>query len=380
MKKYNKHNLTKSESLYMANQWELMGRKFIKNKLALIGIIILGIFFLNVIFCEFFAPFDPYERSTDKIYHPAQLIRIIEKNGKLSLPFIYNTTMEINMEELSRTYVIDESDKQYLGFFVKGDPYKLWGIFPAERHFFGVRNSEGNEVKRFFLFGSDSLGRDMFSRVIYALRISLTIGLLGVFLSFVIGVVLGAISAFYGGIVDIVIQRIIELLMSIPTIPLWMALTAALPRNMPPLRIYFGITIILSILGWTGLARVVRGKLLEVKASDYVMYARITGAKQSQLIFRHMIPSFISYLIVHLTLAIPRMILGETSLSFLGLGLQPPVISLGVLLYDAQNFRTIISAPHLLIPSIFVVLSVLAFNFVGDGLRDAADPYSQLRM
>ncbi|MBA7549744.1 Dipeptide transport system permease protein DppC [subsurface metagenome] len=226
-----------------------------------------------------------------------------------------------------------------------------------------------------FLFGTDKLGRDLFSRNIYAARISLSIGLVGVVFSFVLGCILGGISGYYGGAADMIIQRIIEFLLCIPTIPLWMGLSAALPPEWSPIKVYFGITIILAIRGWCGLARVVRGKLLELREEDFAMAAKIAGATDGRVITRHLLPSFLSYLIVNLTLAIPWMILGETSLSFLGLGLRPPVVSWGVLLKQAQNFRTVALHPWLLIPGLFVIITVLTFNFLGDGLRDAADPY-----
>ena len=253
---------------------------------------------------------------------------------------------------------------------MRGERYRLWGLIETDRHLFGVA-----APGVIYLLGTDDLGRDMLARVLHAGRISLSIGLLGVAFSFVLGLLFGGLSGYYGGAVDLVIQRVVEFLISIPQIPLWMALSAALPANWPPLRVYFGITLILSIVGWTGLARVVRGKLLELRESDFVMAARVAGALDGAIIRRHLLPSFMSYLIVSLTLAVPGMILGETALSFLGLGLRPPVVSWGVLLQKAQNLRTVALHPWLLIPAGFVVVTVLAFNFLGDGLRDAADPY-----
>ena len=283
---------------------------------------------------------------------------------------MYGFTRGRDPETLRLLFETDPSQKFDLKFFVRGHPYKLWGAIRTDIHFIGTE--EGGHV---FFFGTEELGRDMFSRVITASRISLSIGLVGVALSFILGCLFGGISGYFGGTPDRIIQRIIEFITSLPVIPLWMALSAALPPGWPPLRVYFGITIILSIIGWSGLARVVRGKFLELREEDFVMAAKISNVPEGHIILRHLIPSFMSYLIVHLTLAIPSMILGETALSFLGIGLRPPVVSWGVLLQGAQNVRTVALYPWLLIPGLMVVIVVLMFNFVGDGLRDAADPY-----
>jgi peptide/nickel transport system permease protein len=265
---------------------------------------------------------------------------------------------------------VEDTDAVYpIRLFAQGEPYHFWGLFKADRHFFGAGEGE------VFLLGTDALGRDVFSRVLAGSRISLTIGLIGVFLSFLLGCILGGISGYYGGVPDLIIQRVIEFLGAIPNIPLWMALSAVIPINWPVIRTYFAITIILSVLSWTGLARVVRGKLLELREQDYVTAAKLSGARDWQIIVEHLLPGFMSYLIVHLTLAIPNMILGETALSFLGLGIQPPAVSWGTLLQGAQNVTNIAIYPWLLTPALFVVITVLLYNFVGDGLRDAADPY-----
>jgi len=361
--------ISAEEKYYVASQWQLMWRKFIKHKLAIFGGAVLAIFYIIAIFCEFFSTYDIYKRYPKYIYYQPQRIHFFDEEGFHLRPFIYGSKKKIDPVTWRRIYTLDKTKKYPIYFFIHGDKYKLWGLFSTDIHLFGVK--EGT----IFLFGTDKLGRDLFSRNIYAARISLSIGLVGVALSFVLGSTLGGISGYYGGAADTIIQRIIEYLISLPTIPLWMALSAALPADWPPIKVYFGITIILSIVGWCGLARVVRGKLISSREEDFVMAAKIAGATDSRIISTHLLPSFLSYLIVNLTLAIPNMILGETALSFLGLGLRPPVVSWGVLLKNAQNVRTVALHYWLLIPGFFVIITILAFNFLGDGLRDAADPY-----
>jgi len=361
--------ITAEERLYVASQWQIMWRKFIKHKLAIFGAIVLAIFYIVAIFCEFFSTQGIYNRHIKYIYCPPQRIHFFDEKEFHLRPFIYGVKKVVDPVSWEKIYTVDKTKKYSIYFFVHGDKYKLWNLFPADIHLLGVK--EGT----MFLFGTDGLGRDLFSRNLYAARISLSIGLVGVALSFVLGSILGGISGYYGGTADVIIQRVIEFLISIPTIPFWMALSAALPPHWSPIKIYFGITIILSLVGWCGLARVVRGKLISLREEDFVMAAKIAGARDGKIITRHLLPSFLSYLIVSLTLSIPSMILGETSLSFLGLGLRPPAVSWGVLLNEAQNFRTVALHPWLLIPGLFVIITVLAFNFLGDGLRDAADPY-----
>ena len=357
------------EQYFLASQWQLMWRKLRRHRLALAGATMLALLYLVAIFAEFFAPHDLFQRHNDFINAPPVLVRVLDE-GSVQMPFVYPLVQTRNEVTLRREYAADTTRRLPLVLFVRGDPYKLWGIFRTDVHFFGTQGGEA------FLLGTDRLGRDMLSRVIHGARISLSIGLVGVFISFVLGCILGGISGYYGGTPDLIVQRAIEFIISIPTIPLWMALSAALPADWPALRVYFAITVILALQGWAGLARVVRGKLLELREEDFVMAARIAGQGAGDIIRRHLLPSFMSYLIVNITLAIPGMILGETALSFLGLGLRPPVVSWGVLLKDAQNFRTVAIHPWLLIPGIFVIVTVLMFNFLGDGLRDAADPYT----
>ena len=292
--------------------------------------------------------------------------------GRPVRTFVYAMVKSVDPDTLERVYTDDPNQRIPLRLFVRGDEYRFWNAVPARRHLFGAAGDQ-----RLFLFGSDNLGRDLFSRVMYATRVSMSIGLVGVAVSFVLGSLLGGLSGYLGGRIDMVIQRVIEFLLAIPKIPLWMALAAALPPGWDPIKLYFGMTIILSLVGWTQIARVVRGKIISLREEDFVAAARIGGAPTSAILLRHLLPGFLSYLIVSLTLAVPQMILAETSLSFLGLGLQPPAISWGVLLQDAQAIRSIALQPWLLIPGLFVTVAVLAFNFVGDGLRDASDPYSQ---
>jgi len=368
-KRSKKEEISAEEKFYVASQWQLMWRKFKRHKLAVFGGAILAIFYILAIFCEFFSPYDIYKRHPKYIYCPPQRIHFFDEKGFHFRPFVYGFKRTRDPVSFRRIYKKDKAKKYPIYFFVHGYKYKLWNLFDADIHLFGVK--EGT----IFLFGTEKLGRDLFSRNLYAARISLSIGLVGVFLSFVLGCILGGISGYYGGAADMVIQRIIEFLICIPTIPLWMALSAAVPQDWSPIRVYFGITVILSVVGWCGLARVVRGKLLELREEDFCMAAKIAGATDGKIITRHLLPSFLSYLVVSLTLSIPNMILGETSLSFLGLGLRPPVVSWGVLLQQAQNVKTVAQNPWLLIPGIFVIITVLAFNFLGDGMRDAADPY-----
>ncbi len=368
--------LKEEEKLYVASQWQLIRWRFSRHKVAVISTWVLGFFYLIAIFAEFVAPFDPHNFEARYVLAPPQSIHFVDDEGNFSLrPFIYDYHQERDPETLRRIYTEDTSKQHPIHFFVRGDTYKMWGVFETDLHLFGP--GEKSDVTM-FLLGSDDLGRDMFSRIIYGARVSLSIGLMGVFLSFVLGVLLGGISGYYGGTVDIIIQRIIEFLRSIPSIPLWMGLAAAVPADWPPLRTYFMITILLSFIGWTGMAREVRGRFLSLREEDFVMAARLIGASEIRIIILHMVPSFYSHIIAVLTLSVPGMILAETSLSFLGLGLRAPVISWGVMLKSAQNISSVALAPWLLLPVVVVIITILAFNFMGDGLRDAADPYSKI--
>ena len=362
--------LDKNEERYfMASQWQLMARKFRKHKLALVSSFVLGLMYFLAVTGEFWAPYDKATQNRDFLSAPPTTMHLFDSTGKFRGPFVYALSGEIDFETFTRVYTEDVNQVYPLRFFQRGDPYKFWGIIRSDLHFFGV--GEG----QLFLFGSDGLGRDLFSRVLYGARTSLSIGLVGVSISFILGCVLGGVSGYFGGIVDTMIQRVIEFLMSVPKTPLWMALSAAVPAQWSPIRVYFAITLILSIIGWTGLARVVRGKLLELREYDFVTAAKLAGASDLRIIFAHLLPGFMSYLIIRLTMSIPGMILGETSLSFLGLGIRAPAVSWGTLMQDAQNVRSIVVHPWLLIPGLFVTLTVLLYNWLGDGLRDAADPY-----
>jgi peptide/nickel transport system permease protein len=359
----------------IASQWQLMWWQFRRHRLAMASAVVLVLICLVAAFCEFVAPFDPSDFTPRYTYAPPQMVHLFDRDaagGLVFSPHVNGFKVTIDQAALRRVFVIDREVKYPIGLFVRSEPYQLWGLFTVEHKLIGPVN-QGDPM---YLLGADRLGRDLFSRIVYGTRISMSIGLIGVALSLFLGVVLGGISGYYGGRIDHVIQRVIEFILSLPTTPLWLGLAAALPPNWPPLRIYLCITIILSLYGWTNLARVVRGRFLSLRTEDFVTAARLDGASEPRIIFRHMVPSFVSHIIAEVSLAIPNMILAETALSFLGLGLQPPVVSWGVLLQEAQNIRSISTAPWLFAPGIAVIVTVLALNFVGDGLRDAADPYS----
>jgi peptide/nickel transport system permease protein len=366
------------ERVYTASQWQLMWWRFTSHKAAVISLVFLIAIYVAAGFCEFVAPHTPDRYDPKMVWAPPRQLHFVDEEGFHLRPFVYGYTSERDPETLTLMFEVDKTRKYQIHLFVPGDGYKFWGLWKTDRHLFGFRPEEdGNgAVPMVYFWGADRLGRDVLSRTLYGARVSLSIGLVGVFLSLILGVLLGGISGYYGGPVDTGIQRLIEFLRSLPAIPLWMTLAAAVPRDWPPLRVYLAITVILSFIGWTGLARVVRGKFLSLREEDFVLAGRLCGAGPLRIVFRHMVPSFTSHLIASLTLSIPAMILSETSLSFLGLGLRPPVVSWGVLLQDAQNIRAVALTPWLFVPGLAVILSILAFNFVGDGLRDAADPYA----
>jgi peptide/nickel transport system permease protein len=361
-----------AEQISVATQWQLMWWRFRRHKLAVASGVIIILFYIVVLFAEFFAYSDPHRSDETLSLLSPQPIHWMD-NGQFR-PHVFGMVGKRDPKTFKRVYQPDPSLKVPIQWFAKGYEYKLWGLIPMDRHLIGVPE-EYEAENTLFLLGTDVQGRDLFSRLMIATRISLTIGLVGVALSLFLGVLLGGLSGLYGGWVDNLIQRIIEIVRSIPTIPLWMGLAAALPREWPITRIYFFITIIISLIGWTVMARVVRGRFLSLRNEDFVMAAELAGASQMRIIFRHMVPSFLSHIIAATTLAIPAMIISETSLSFLGLGLRPPALSWGVLLQQAQNIQAVAISPWLLIPAVPVIIAVLAFNFLGDGLRDAADPY-----
>jgi peptide/nickel transport system permease protein len=360
------------DSYYIASQRQLIWRRFKRHRLAVYSLVLLAVMYFLAFTYEFWTPYNPLTQHSGFVNTPPSTIRLVDSEGNLRGPFVYGLKLEMNLDTFERIYVEDTEQIYPIRFFTRGETYNFWGLFRTDIRFFNVEDG------KIFLLGTDDLGRDMFSRILAASRISLTIGLVGVAFSFILGITLGGISGYYGGLVDILIMRVTEVLSAIPQIPLWIALAAIVPIDWPMTNTYFAITVILSIITWTGLARLVRAKLLELREHDYVMAARLAGSSDLRIIFDHLLPAYISLLIVSLTLAIPNMILGETALSFLGLGIRPPAVSWGTLLQGAQNISNIALRPWMLTPAFFVIVTVLLFNFIGDGLRDAADPYKEL--
>ena len=357
------------ERFYRASQWQIMWWKFRRHRIAVVSALILAALYASILVSEALAPYDLHTRDTRHIYAPPQRLHLFHE-GRFVGPFVYGYQVRLDLQSMKRVFTPDPAKVQPLRFLCRGDEYRFWGLAEARGHLFCP--AEGGTA---FLLGTDRLGRDLLSRIVYGTRISLSVGLLGIAVSFLIGIALGGISGYYGGWVDNVIQRFIEMVRSFPELPLWMALSAALPVTWSPVLVYFGITIILGLLDWPGLVRAVRSKLLALREEDFASAAVLMGAGPGRVIGRHLLPSFASHLIASLTLSVPSMILGETALSFLGLGLRPPVTSWGVLLNEAQNINVVALYPWLMLPVVPVFVIVLAFNFFGDGLRDAADPY-----
>ncbi len=361
-----------AEQLLEASQYRLMLVKFQKHRLAVISFWLLLLMYAMAILAEFVAPYGPQTRFGDLVYAPPSPIHLQDEQGGVHLPFVYARTSQLDEATFTYHFAEDTAQRFPIRLFVQGEPYRLWGLIPTDLHLFGI--DSGTPL---FLLGSDNLGRDMLSRIIFAARVSLFVGFGGVMISFVLGITLGGISGFFGGLVDVLIQRLIEFIISIPQIPLWMALSAAIPQDWNGIQKFLAITLILSLVGWTGLARVVRGKIISLREEDYVTAARISSASDMAIIFRHLLPGFTSYLIVNITISIPGMILGETTLSFLGLGITPPNVSWGSLLQQAQDVTVLGHYPWLLFPCAAIIVAVILFNFLGDGLRDAADPYAR---
>ncbi|HWA09791.1 MAG TPA: ABC transporter permease [Opitutaceae bacterium] len=358
------------------SQWALIRRRFARHRFAVASLYLLTVLYLLGAFAEFLAPYTRQWRDLSHAYCPPQLPRFSFDHG------FYVPAMQRYSDPLTfkTTYLEDRSRNVELGFLVRGEPYRFWGLFRWDRHFFGVKETATRRpdgtMPTFYFLGADKYGQDVFSRMVYGARISLSVGLMSIAITFVLGLTIGGISGYAGGKVDEAIQRVIEIVSAFPQIPLWLAFGAVLPADWPPLSAYFAVTLVLSLLAWTTLARVVRGKILALREEDYAVAARLLGASHTRILFRHLLPGFTSHIIVVLTMSVPAMILGETSLSFLGLGLRPPIVSWGVMLQDCLSLQSVASYPWLLMPVVLIVLTVLCFNFLGDGLRDAADPYA----
>ena len=358
-----------SELLVNATQGRMIWLRFKKHKIAVFCSILLFILYIISLFAEFFIPYSKEKRFPGyENTQPTKVYLFNDRNDFIG-PHFFSLKKSVNNETFEVEYTEDKNKINHIKFLSSVETYKLIGLISLNIKLF-------SSEKPFFMFGSDRLGRDVYSRTIIGMRISLFVGLGGVIFSFFLGCVLGGVSGYFGGYIDGIVQRMIDVLLSIPTIPLWMALAAAIPRDWSVIQTYFAITMVLAVVGWAGLARVVRGKILALREEDFVMAAQISGVKESKIITSHLLPNFFSYLVVHLTLAVPSTILGETALSFLGLGIQPPAVSWGSLLKESQDLVTVADRPWQLIPGVFVVVAVLMFNFIGDGLRDAADPYS----
>ena len=364
--------LQEAESIYVAPNWKLVWWRFRKHKLAVISTVVVIFIAVVAILPGFFATQDPQESVSTELFIPPQRLHFFDE-GRLQL-YVFAVEGVRNPETLRMEWETSSEEKIYLQLFARGYPYEILGFLETDWHLFGLADPEADES--FHLLGTDRLGRDQWSRLMYAGRTSLSIGLLSVMISTILGIILGGLSGYYGGTLDMIVQRLIELLQSLPAIPIWLALTAAMPRDWSVEQTYLAITVILALIAWTTLAREIRSRFLSLREEDYVVAAKLSGAKEARVVFRHMMPTMYSHIIASVTLAIPVMIISETFLSFLGLGLRPPAISYGVLLQEAQNLQSIALAPWLLLPGLAVVITVLTMNIMGDGLRDAADPYS----
>lgn len=357
------------ERVFASSQWKLVWRRFRRHRIAVAALIVILMLYTVAVFAEVFAIHDPHEATAARAYLPPQRVHL---DG--IRPFVYGFTSSRDPVTLAKIHTVDLDKKYYITLFARGYEYKLLGVITTDRHILGL-DTDVRPIP-LHLLGTDRMGRDMWSRSMLGTRISMSIGLIGVILSLFLGILLGGVSGFKGGWIDTLIQRLIELIRSMPTIPLWLALAAAVPQQWSIIRVYFAITVILSLIGWTTLAREVRGRFLSMREEDFVIAAQLYGTSQLGIIFRHMLPSFLSHIIAATTLAVPGIIIAETALSFLGLGMRPPAISWGVLMFESQNIESIALAPWLMIPGLFVIITVLAFNFMGDGIRDAADPYA----
>ncbi|UWQ61965.1 ABC transporter permease [Leisingera caerulea] len=359
---------------YSASQWTLIWWRFRRHRAAMIAAALLSVMALAGIFAEFVAPYGPVSRNTQYIEGVPQVPKFCDEGGCSFVPFINGTKTERDPVTLRAISVPDPEVRHYLQFFVKGETVKLLGFIPIDRHLIGLSPDTDQKIH---FWGTDDLGRDVFSRTIYATRTSLSIGVLGVLISFVLALIIGGVAGYFGGLTDNVIQRVTEVIRVVPIIPLYMGLAAAMPKEWSTTQVYFAMTLILGLFGWPTLARRIRSQLLSIRNEDYVVAARLAGARPGRIIAQHMLPSFTSFIIVDLVISFPYMILSETALSFVGLGLRPPSVSWGVLLQQAQSVRAIEQTPWLFIPALFVVVAVLAFTVIGDGLRDAADPYAE---
>lgn len=362
------------ERYYAASQWTLIGWRFRRHRAAMAAAAILGLMIVLGLFAEFFAPYGPTERNRSYLSGPPMAVMFCDHGGCSARPFVHGTKTERDPVTLRARVVPDPETRVYLRFLVEGQRVRLLGLIPIETRLFGLDGEA-----QIHIWGTDQLGRDVFSRTLYATRTSLSIGVVGVLISFMLALVIGGVAGYFGGLIDSVIQRVTEVIRVIPIIPLYMGLAAAMPRDWSSTQVYFAMTLILGLFGWPTLARRIRSQLLSIRNEDYVVAARLAGARPGRIIGQHMLPSFTSFIIVDLVISFPYMILAETALSFVGLGLRPPAVSWGVMLQEAQSIQVIEQTPWLFIPAAFVVLAVLAFTIVGDGLRDAADPYSEAR-